>query len=376
MKKINFLDLKLQQSKIQNLLNEKLNTVLKNSNYIMGPEVIQLEKKLESYSKAKYCITCANGTDALILSLLALKVGKGDKVVCPSFTFPATAESILITGATPVFVDVSKSTYNLCYKKLENILEKNKEKKNKIKAIIAVDLFGLPANYTKLKKLARDYDVSIIADSAQSFGGSFHNKRVGSINDISCTSFFPAKPLGCYGDGGAVFVKNKKLRDKIVSLRAHGKSKDKYTITDIGLNSRLDTMQAAVLLAKMTIFDWELKTRNVIANLYLKELEAYYKVPFIPQKTQTAWAQFTLQTKKRNKVISFLKEKNIPTAIYYPIPMHLQPAYKNFNTKHINLTNSEELSKNVFSIPIHPYLEENQIEYIVKSLQIAAKHAI
>lgn len=376
LKKINFLDLKLQQKKIKSFLNEKLNTILKESNYISGPEVVELEKKLEDYTKAKYCITCANGTDALILSLLALKIGKGDRVVCPSFTFPATAESILITGATPVFVDVSKSTYNLCYKQLEDILEKNKGKKNKIKAIIAVDLFGLPANYNKLKRLAKNYDISIIADAAQSFGASFYNKKVGSINDISCTSFFPAKPLGCYGDGGAVFVKSKQLREKIVSLRAHGKSKDKYTITDIGLNSRLDTIQAGVLLAKMKIFDWELSTRNKIANLYIKELDAYYDIPFIPQNTQTAWAQFTLQTKNRNKVISFLKEKNIPTAIYYPIPMHLQPAYKNFNTKYINLTNSEELCQSVFSIPIHPYLEENQKEYIVNSLQNAAKYAI
>jgi len=375
LKKINFLDLKLQQNKIKSILNEKLNNVIKDSNYIMGPEVIQLEKNLENYTKAKYCITCANGTDALILSLLALKIGKGDKVICPSFTFPATAESILITGATPVFVDVSKSTYNLCYKQLENILERNKEKKNKIKAIIAVDLFGLPANYDKLKKIAKEYDVSIIADAAQSFGGSFHNNKVGSITDISCTSFFPAKPLGCYGDGGAVFVKSKQLRDKIVSLRAHGKSKNKYTITDIGLNSRLDTIQAAILLAKMKIFDWELKTRNLTANLYIKELDSYYGVPFIPQNTQTAWAQFTLQTKKRNKIISFLKEKNIPTAIYYPIPMHKQPAYKNFNTKNINLPNSEELSKSVFSIPIHPYLEENQKEFIINSLRSAVKYA-
>ena len=374
MKKINFLDLQSQQSKIKKILQGNLNTVLKNSNYIMGPEVKELEKKLENYTTAKYCITCASGTDALILSLLALKIGKGDKVVCPSFTFPATAESILITGATPIFIDVSKETYNLCYKQLEIILEKNKEKKNKIKAIIAVDLFGLPANYNKLKKLAKHYNVSIISDAAQSFGGSFYNKKVGAISDISCTSFFPAKPLGCYGDGGAVFVKNKNLRDKIISLRAHGKSKDKYTITDIGLNSRLDTLQAAVLLAKMEIFNWELKNRNLIAKLYIKSLEGFYKIPFIPEKTQSAWAQFTLQTKKRSKIISFLKDKNIPTAIYYPIPMHQQPAYKKYHNKSISLSISEELSKTVFSIPIHPYLEKNQIIYIINSLKDAVKY--
>ena len=374
MKKIKFLDLQSQQKKLDVSLFKKLNNVLKNTNYIMGPEVKSLEKKLEVYSKAKYCVTCASGTDALILALLSLKIGKGDYVVCPSFTFPATAEAVLITGAVRIFVDVSKTTYNICYKKLENILEKNKSKNSKIKAIIAVDLFGLPANYIKLNKIAKEYKVTVIADAAQSFGASLNKKRVGSLNDISCTSFFPAKPLGCYGDGGAVFVNKKNLKDKIESLRAHGKSKDKYTIIDIGLNSRLDTIQAAILLEKIKIFDWELKTRNIIAEEYLKELKGYYKLPFIPKGTNSAWAQFTLQTKKRNKVLSFLREKNIPTAIYYPIPMHKQPAYKNYNTNNIDLNNSIELSKSVFSIPIHPYLNNIQREYIIKNLRYASKY--
>ena len=340
----------------------------------MGPEVKLLEKKLEKYSAAKYCVTCASGTDALILALLSLKIGKGDYVVCPSFTFPATAEAILITGAIPIFVDVSKTTYNLCYKKLENILEKNKSNKNKIKAIIAVDLYGLPANYIKLNKIAKEYKVSVIADAAQSFGASLNKIKVGAVNNVTCTSFFPAKPLGCYGDGGAVFVNSKNLKDKIASLRAHGKSKDKYTIIDIGLNSRLDTIQAVILLEKMKIFDWELKTRNIIAKEYLKELKDYYELPFIPKGTSSAWAQFTLQTKRRSKVLNFLREKNIPTAIYYPIPMHKQPAYKNYNTNHLDLNNSIELSKCVFSIPIHPYLDNIQIEFIIKNLKDASKY--
>ena len=290
MKKIKFLDLQSQQKKLKVSLYKNLNNVLKNTNYIMGPEVKLLEKKLEKYSAAKHCVTCASGTDALILALLSLKIGKGDYVVCPSFTFPATAEAILITGAIPIFVDVSKTTYNLCYKKLENILEKNKSNKNKIKAIIAVDLYGLPANYIKLNKIAKEYKVSVIADAAQSFGASLNKIKVGAVNNVTCTSFFPAKPLGCYGDGGAVFVNSKNLKDKIVSLRAHGKSKDKYTIIDIGLNSRLDTIQAVILLEKMKIFDWELKTRNIIAKEYLKELKDYYELPFIPKGSSSAWA--------------------------------------------------------------------------------------
>ena len=375
MKKIKFLDLHSQQQKIGVTLHKKLNKVLRNANYIMGPEVGKLEKSLEKYTKAKYCISCANGTDALILSLLSLKVERGDYVICPSFTFPATAEAILITGATPIFVDVSKNTYNLCYKKLEYILEKNKSKKNRIKAIIAVDLFGLPANYIKLKKIAKEYKVAVIADAAQSFGGSLNNIKVGAINDISCTSFFPAKPLGCYGDGGAVFVNKKTFKDKIVSLRSHGKSKDKYTIIDIGLNSRLDTLQAAILLEKMKIFEWELKQKNIIAGEYLKELEGYYRLPLIPKNSNSAWAQFTLQTKRRSKILLYLKEKNIPTAIYYPIPMHKQPAYKKYNTNYTELNNSIELSKSVFSIPIHPYLDNIQREYIIKTLKNASKYS-
>lgn len=374
MKKINFLDLKSQQKKLKLTLNKKLKNVLKNTNYIMGPEVSELEKRLENYTKAKHCITCASGTDALILSLLSLKVGRGDQVICPSFTFPATAEAILITGATPIFVDVSKTTYNLCYKELENILEKNKSKKNRIKAIISVDLFGLPANYSRLNKIATEYKVSIIADAAQSFGGSLKNIKVGAINDITCTSFFPAKPLGCYGDGGAVFVNKKSLKNKIESLRAHGKSKDKYTIIDVGLNSRLDTIQAAVLLEKMKIFAWELKIKNIIAKEYLNELIDYYTLPFVPKDTISAWAQFTIQTKKRSKVLAYLKEKNVPFAIYYPIPMHKQPAYKKYDTNNLSLNNSIELSKSVFSIPIHPYLSHIQKEYIIETLKDASKY--
>lgn len=374
MKKIKFLDLQSQQKKIGVKLNKQLNNVLKSTNYIMGAEVFELEKKLENYTKAKYCVSCASGTDALILSLLSLKIGRGDLVVCPSFTFPATAEAILITGATPVFVDVSKSTFNLCYKKLENILDKHKSKKNTVKAIIAVDLFGLPANYKRLKKISKEYKVSIIADAAQSFGGTLDDKKVGAINDITCTSFFPAKPLGCYGDGGAVFVNTKNLKDKIVSLRAHGKSKDKYTIIDVGLNSRLDTLQAAILLEKMKIFDWELEKKDIIAKEYMIELEGYYEIPYIPEGAMSSWAQFTLQTKKRNKVINYLKEKRIPVAIYYPIPMHRQPAYKKYNNKYLDLKNSIDLSKSVFSIPIHPYLDSDQREYIINSLKNAIKY--
>ena len=371
MKKINFIDLELQQNKIKNILNTNLNRVLNHSNYIMGPEVKRLEQSLEVYANSKYCISCASGTDALILSLLSYGIGKGHHVICPSFTFPATAEAILITGATPIFIDVGKKTFNLCYQQLEKIL--NKKKKLNIKAVIAVDLFGLPANYQKLKIISKEYNIKIISDAAQSFGASINGKKVGSLAPITCTSFFPAKPLGCYGDGGAVFTNNKILKDRLVSLRAHGKSTSKYKISKIGLNSRLDTIQAAVLLAKMKIFDWELSQRDKNAKLFNSELEKVYKVPELPKGTKSAWAQYTIIVEKRSKLIEYLKEKKIPCMIYYPVPMHSQPAYRKYNDQNIDLKKSKELSKTVISLPIHAYLKETEKEYILHYLKKAKK---
>ncbi len=372
MNKISFLDLELQQKKIANTLDSYLKKVLKHSKYIIGPEVKQLEKTLEVYTESKHCITCASGTDALILSLLAYGIGRGHYVICPSFTFPATAEAILITGATPIFVDVGKKTFNLCYQQLEKILEDNKGKID-IKAVIAVDLFGLPANYKKLKKISNKYKVKVIADSAQSFGASINKKKVGNLASITCTSFFPAKPLGCYGDGGAIFTENKIIKNKLISLRAHGKSTSKYKISKIGLNSRLDTIQAAVLLAKMKIFDWELNKREQNAKLFNSELEAYYEVPKLPKQTKSAWAQYTLIVKKRNKLVDYFQEKNIPFMIYYPIPMHKQPAYKKYTNKNIDLINSIKLSKTVISLPIHAYLTNTEKEYILNHLKKVRK---
>ena len=372
MKRINFLDLELQQNKIKNVLDANLKRVLKHSNYIMGPEVKQLEKTLEGYTDAKYCISCASGTDALILSLLAYGIGKCHHVVCPSFTFPATAEAILITGATPIFIDVGKKTFNLCYQQLEKTLEDNKNKLD-IKAVIAVDLFGLPANYKKLKIISKKYNIKIIADAAQSFGASVNDKKVGSLVSLTCTSFFPAKPLGCYGDGGAIFTNKKALKDKLISLRAHGKSTSKYKISKIGLNSRLDTIQAAILLAKMKIFDWELDQRDKNAKLFNSELEKLYKVPKLPIGTRSAWAQYTIIVEKRNKLIDYLRGKKIPFMVYYPVPMHRQPAYKKYADKNVELKKSKELSGTVISLPIHAYLKETEKAYILFHLKRAKK---
>ena len=267
MHNIKFLDLQKQKKIIQRKLDENIKGVLNHSKFIMGPEVAELENKLKRYSGVKYAISCASGTDALILAILALKISKNDVVFCPSFTFPATAEAILIAGARPVFIDVSKDTFNICYKDLIKEIEKSFKKKLRPRAIIAVDLFGLPANYKRLNEIAKNYNITLIADAAQSYGGDYVNKKVGSLSKITCTSFFPAKPLGCYGDGGAVFTDDLEIKEKIESLRSHGKGKEKYQIVDVGLNSRLDTLQAAILLAKLEVFDWETIERGRLSQI-------------------------------------------------------------------------------------------------------------
>ena len=368
---IKFLDLQKQQLSIKKELDNNVKNVFDHSKFIMGPEVSQLERKLEEISQAKNCLTCSSGTDALILSMMALNIGKGDAVFCPSFTFPATAEAILIVGATPVFIDVSKNTFNLCYKDLIEKINTTKKGKLEPKSIIAVDLFGLPANYNKLKEIANEYKLSIISDAAQSFGASFQGKKVGTLGNITCTSFFPAKPLGCYGDGGAVFMEQTDIKEKIAGLRVHGKGKEKYEIINVGLNSRLDTIQAAILLSKITIFDWENTERNRLAQIYNNEIKDFFKIPIVPNKTKSVWAQYTLQIKKRDEAVNFLKENGIPTMVYYPVPMHLQPAYKNFSKE--RLPKSETIAKKVFSIPIHAYLSETEQNFIIEKLKTLGK---
>ena len=372
---IKFLDLQKQRITIQKNLDGNIKKVLEHAKFIMGPEVKYLEEKLKIFSGTNHAITCASGTDALILSMLSLNIGKGDIVFCPSFTFPATAEAILLIGAIPVFIDVSKDTFNICYKGLIKEIEKSLKNKHKPKAIVAVDLFGLPANYRRLNEIAKKYRLSLISDAAQSYGASYYSKKVGSLSLLTCTSFFPAKPLGCYGDGGAIFTDSKEIKEKIESLRAHGKGREKYQIVDIGLNSRLDTIQAAILLAKLKIFEWENIERNRLAKVYTAQITDNLKKPLVPTNTDSVWAQYTLVSSKREKIIGFLSENNIPTMIYYPIPMHRQPAYEKYFLQQstINLKNSDFLAKQVFSIPIHAYLSELEQEYIIEKINEAER---
>ena len=368
-KNISFLDLSKQQKRLQGKILLNINKVLEHGQYIMGPEVTKFETKLEQYTGAKYSASCASGTDALVLSLMSLNIGPGDIVFCPSFTFPATAEAIVILGAIPFFIDVELDTFNISIDSLKKGIQiVKKENKYKPKAIIAVDLYGLPANYDELNIIARENNLSLISDAAQSFGAELNSNKVGVLADITCISFFPAKPLGCYGDGGAVLTNNLSIQEKVKSLRAHGKGKSKYDIDYVGLNSRLDTIQAGILLAKLEEFDWEIEQRNVIAKNYSEVLNNKIIVPKVLNNYKSVWAQYTLRHLERDKIQKLLNEKGIPTMVYYPIPMHKQKAYRNYYNVDITLDNSEKLAEQVFSLPIYPDLSENEQEYISSEL--------
>lgn len=368
-----FIDLKVQYNKLRKQINENIENVLEQGNYIMGNEVKVLEEKLAKYVGTRYCATCGNGTDALTIALMALDIKEGDAVFVPSFTFYASAEVISFQKATPIFIDSDERTFNIDVEKLENaILEVKKENELKPKAIVAVDLFGLPANYTEIRKIADKYDLKIIEDGAQGFGGSINGKKACSFGDISITSFFPAKPLGCYGDGGAIFTDSEELYNLITSIRVHGKGTFKYDNVRVGVNSRLDTLQAAILLPKLEVFEqYELEDRNKWAKEYTNRLQNYVKTPLIPENFVSSWAQYTLileTEEERNYLQEKLKDVGIPTNIYYPKPLHKQAVYQDYNFNLEDLKVSENLSKTVLSIPMHPYLTEEIIKEICNTI--------
>ena len=318
---INFIDLAAQQNRIKDKINDRIATVLSHGQYILGPEVQEFETVISHYTNGKYVTSCGSGTDALVLALMAYNIGPGDIVFCPSFTFPATAEAIAILGAIPYFIDVENDTFNISISNLKEAIYKvSKEKIGKMKAIIAVDLYGLTANYDLLNEICRNNNLYLIADAAQSFGAEYFDKKVGVLADITCLSFFPAKPLGCYGDGGAVITDNSLIYEKLKSLRVHGKGKSKYDIDHIGVNSRLDTIQAAILLAKLEEFDWEANKRQNIASKYTKLLKDYISTPFIPKGYKSIWAQYTLKHKNRESIQEFLKTKGIPSLLLTNAP--------------------------------------------------------
>jgi UDP-2-acetamido-2-deoxy-ribo-hexuluronate aminotransferase len=367
-----FLDLNIQQKKIRENLEQRIKNILDHGLYIMGPEVFELEEKLSDYCDVKHTIACSSGTDALLIPLMAFEVGPGDAVFTTPFTYHATAEVISILGATPILVDVYESTYNIDCEKLEiEIKRVIKDGNLSPKAIIPVDLFGLPARYRLIDKIAKKYNLRVIEDAAQSFGGSIQNKKVGSFGDVAATSFYPAKPLGCYGDGGAIFTNNDYLAERCKSIRFHGTTeKDRYHSQMIGLNGRLDSIQAAVLLEKLTIFDKELSERHKVSSYYRKFLN---NAQYIPNNYKSANALFSIKLtsfEKRQRLIERLNNNNIPTAIYYKYPLHLMKAFNYLGYKPGSFPISENLSQTIVSLPMHPYLNEKDIDLIINTMRV------
>ena len=371
---IPFIDLKSQYARIKDSVDAGIKRVLEHGQYIMGPEVAECEKRLAALAGSKHCLTVSSGTDALVAPLMALGIGPGDAVFLPSFTFTATAEVVLLVGARPIYIDVHPRLFNIDVAHLaREIAAVKKEGTHRPRAVIAVDLFGLPADYAALNKLCEAEGITLIDDAAQSYGGAFHNKRVGSLAPITATSFFPAKPLGCYGDGGAVFVDDDALMAKLVSIRVHGQGRSKYEVERVGLNARFDTIQAAVILAKLDVFEGELERRQEVAERYTKALAGAVETPEIPSGYRSAWAQYSILSDRRDAIAAALKGEGVPTAIYYPIPMHLQAAYRQYGKGEGSCPVSERLAKRVLSLPMHPYLDTAMVDRIAGIVKRAAR---
>ena len=343
-------------------MDEALLGAARSGAYILGPQVAELEQQLADYVGVKHCITCANGTDALRMALMALGIGPGDAVFVPDFTFFATAEVVAMVGAKPIFVDVDENTFNIDDVDLCNKIRDNQNEELALRAVIAVDLFGRPADYDRLQKVCEMYGLLLVEDGAQGFGGSINGRKACSFGDISTTSFFPAKPLGCYGDGGALFTDNDEWAALLRSLRVHGKGTDKYDNVRLGLNSRLDTLQAAVLQVKMKHFDEELKAVNHVAKRYTELLSGKVTTPVVPQGYTSSWAQYTIQADNRDEIQARLKAAGIPSMVYYPRTMSQQTAFAYLNQKPCPV--AEQLTKTVLSLPMHPYLTDEEIEKV------------
>ncbi len=367
-----FRDLKAQYQALKPQIDSAIQSVLDSSQFIQGGPVAELEKKLADYVGCKYCITCANGTDALQLSLMSMGVGRGDAVFTPDFTFFASAGAASILSAQVVLVDIDERTYNLSFKALEKAIERViAEGKYTPKVIISVDLFGLPADYSQIKRIAKKYNLKILEDGAQGFGGEIGNEKACSFGDIATTSFFPAKPLGCYGDGGAVFTDDKRFAERLYSLRAQGRSESsKYEHCEIGMNSRLDTLQAAILLEKFAAFvNYELQAVNEAARWYTRRLEGVVATPYIPAGYYSSWAEYTIMlkdTETRNRVQRELKKKGIPSMVYYPLALHQQKPYQGMMLSDVEFPFTMRAVKTVLSLPIHPYLKEEDVYNVTK----------
>mgnify|MGYP000856665739 CR=1 FL=1 len=371
-KPIEFIDLNAQRTHMGAAVDQAILRVVNHGGYIMGPEIQALERELSQWGGAKHAITCSNGTDAIVMILMAKNIGKGDAVLVPSFTFAATAEAVALRGGTPIFVDVEEGSFNLCSTSLAKGLALAKEQGLTPRGVISVDLFGQPADYDAIESFCKANNLWLISDAAQSFGANYKGRKVGSIGMATTTSFFPAKPLGCYGDGGAVFTDDDGLANIMMSLRVHGKGTHKYDNARIGVNARLDTLQAAVLLDKLKIFGDEIIARQRVAERYNEALKDIAHVPFVPSDVQSTWAQYTLRFDRvsRDTVAEKLKAAGVPTAIYYPKPLHQQTAYAAY-PRVADLAVSEKLAQQVLSLPMHPYLDTATQDYIIEEVRRA-----
>lgn len=369
-----FRDLQKQYKILKSDIDYAIKQVLDAGNFISGSQVTELESQLASYAGVKHCITCANGTDALSLALMAWNIGEEDAVFVPDFTFFASGETPAYEGAVPVFVDVEEDTFNISAESLEQaILQVKEEGKLVPKVIITVDLFGQPADYPAIRKIADKYHLLILEDGAQGFGGKIGEQMACSFGDISTTSFFPAKPLGCYGDGGAVFTDNDDWAALLRSYRIHGKGSDKYDNVRIGINSRLDTLQAAILQVKLKAFrEYELRDVNYAAERYSCQLADYVKVPFIKEGFYSSWAQYSIlldSEEQRNGLQAYLKERGIPSMIYYPKPMSRQTAFEEMDCVKTDLSVTEQLCRRILALPIHPYIEAEEQDMVINCIK-------
>ena len=359
-----FIDLKAQYARIKDTVDANLKAVLERASFILGPENAALEERLARFAGSRHALGCASGTDALLMALMALDIGPGDSVLTTPFTFVATAETIALAGATPVFVDVDPETFNID----PDLLDQALRSAGAAKALISVDLFGLAADYDRILPWAESRGLPVIVDAAQAFGATIQGKSSVSMGTIGCTSFFPAKPLGCYGDGGAVFTESEEIRDALASIRVHGQGTDKYENVRIGINGRLDTVQAAVLLAKMDVYEDELAARQAVADVYAEVLDGSGLVlQRIPEGYVSVWAQYSVLARDgahRTACQEALKAADVPTAVYYPIPLHLQKAFAHLGYKPGDMPVSEDLAGRIFSLPMHPYLERADQEHI------------
>lgn len=360
---IQFIDLKAQYKALKSSIDGRIQRVLEHGQYIMGPEVRELEESLESRVGARHCITVSSGTDALLIALMALEVGPGDEVITTPFTFVATAEVIALLGATPVFIDVEPDTCNMDPQLLAAAIN------SRTRAIIPVSLYGQPCDMDEINAIADANSVPVIEDAAQSFGATYRNRPSCRLSKIACTSFFPSKPLGCYGDGGAIFTDDEALATIMRQLRVHGQAR-RYYHTRVGVGGRMDTLQCAIVLAKLEKFDWEVERRLQIGAEYLRLLQDIksIRLPVIRPDRSCVWGQFTLRSEQRDVMISGLNHSAVPTAIHYPVPLHKQPAYERCCRIEGDLVNADEMASQVFSLPMHPYMSQETQEMIVVAI--------